>query len=69
MLLKNAQSFVSSVKMSLLDEPARYKNFLQGFVKFSTGVWSKEQAIDAIQKVLRTCDETLKIQLQQILTY
>ena len=67
-LLKNAQSFVNSVKMALLDEPARFKNFLEGLIKFSSGQWSKDRAVSVIQKELLTFP-ALKIQLQQILSY
>jgi|TARA_B110000208_G_C11602899_1_gene370718 hypothetical protein len=55
--------------MALLDEPARYKKFLESLIKFSSGVWSKEQAISTIQKELRTLDPSLKVKLQQILSF
>jgi hypothetical protein len=66
-LLKNAQSLVSSIKMELLDQPILYKNFLEGLINFSTGAWSKYQAIDIIQKSIKNCSSEIQIQLKQLL--
>ena len=68
-LLKNAQSFVSSIKMELLDQPVQYKNFLEGLIKFSTGAWSKDHAIEVLQRSIKTCKEEFRDQLSQILSY
>ena len=67
-LLKNAQSLVSSVKMELLDQPIRYKKFLEGLIKFSTGAWSKDKAIEVIQQSLASLNEELRHQLDELLS-
>ena len=68
-LLKNAQSFVSSVKMELLDQPIRYKKFLEGLIKFSTGAWSKVKAIEVLQQSVASLNEELRHQLDELLSY